>query len=163
MRDANDTALPPDYLERLFDPPCLGIPSRTALSGRAQCPDGGFVAVYLAMEDGRVLESGFLTDCPHPALLVASLWCERAQGLTGNEAAALDITTLEPGLAGITGAREAARACREAARAALESAGSAPRRGGTSLPRRAPWPEASARPEVPARPDTPARTDGRRG
>lgn len=134
MRNAEDSELSPEYRERLFDPPCLGIPSGPSLSGRAQCPGGGFVAVYLALCEGRVQEAGFLTDCPHPALLVASLWCERVQGLTGIEAAALDILRLEPELAGVNGSREAARACRQAARAALESAGGASCRGRSNQP-----------------------------
>jgi len=140
--EASPPELSPEFQERLFDPPCLGIPRRASLSGRAQAP-GGFVAVFLAVADGRVLEAGFLTDRPLPAMLCASLWCEHVQGLSLETAAALDVLALEPGLAGLPGAVELALACREAGRAALAAAPRAPCAQGARNARQrpdGPWP-----------------------
>jgi hypothetical protein len=71
-----------------FDPPHLGMPGRPSSCGRTE-EDGRFVEIFLAVEDGRVIDAGFLTNIPGDGLVCASLCCEAALGRTTQYAAAL--------------------------------------------------------------------------
>lgn len=109
--------------ERLFDPPCLGAPARKAANARALSASGGFVEIFARVVRGRVLETGFLTDIPELGVLLASLWCERAQGLACAEAQALGPGLLLERIGEFSlPAMETAQLCVEAGRAALAAA-----------------------------------------
>jgi NifU-like protein involved in Fe-S cluster formation len=71
-----------------FDPPHLGMPGRPSSCGRNE-EDGRFVEIFLAVEDGRVIDAGFLTNIPGDGLVCASLCCDAALGRTIQDAAAL--------------------------------------------------------------------------
>ncbi|GAB6113587.1 hypothetical protein [Desulfomicrobium salsuginis] len=72
-----------------FDPPHLGMPGRPSSCGRNE-DDGRFVEIFLTVEDGRVIDAGFLTNIPGDGLVCASLCCDAALGRTIQDAAALD-------------------------------------------------------------------------
>ena len=72
-----------------FDPPHLGMPGRPSSCGRNE-DEGRFVEIFLAVEDGRVIDTGFLTNVPGDGLVCASLCCDAALGRTTQDAAALD-------------------------------------------------------------------------
>ena len=72
-----------------FDPPHLGMPGRPSSCGRNE-DDGRFVEIFLTVEDGRVIDVGFLTNIPGDGLVCASLCCDAALGRTPQDAAALD-------------------------------------------------------------------------
>lgn len=72
----------------VFDPPHLGMPGRPSSCGR--CENGeGFVEIFVTVENGRIIDAGFLTDIPGDGLACASMCCEAAVGLALSEAAAL--------------------------------------------------------------------------
>jgi hypothetical protein len=52
--------------------------------------EGRFVEIFLTVEDGRVIDTGFLTNIPGDGLVCASLCCDAALGRTTQDAAALD-------------------------------------------------------------------------
>ena len=77
-----------EYQALAFDPPHLGMPGRPSSCGRNE-DDGRFVEIFLAVEDGRVIDAGFLTNIPGDGLVCASLCCDAALGRTAQDAAAL--------------------------------------------------------------------------
>ena len=77
-----------DFEALVFDPPHLGMPGRPSSCGR--CENGeGFVEIFVTVENGRIIDAGFLTNIPGDGLACASMCCEAAVGLTLPEAAAL--------------------------------------------------------------------------
>lgn len=77
-----------DFEALVFDPPHLGMPGRPSSCGRCE-NDEGFVEIFVTVENGRIIDAGFLTDIPGDGLACASMCCEAAVGLTLPETAAL--------------------------------------------------------------------------
>lgn len=72
-----------------FDPPHLGMPGRPSSCGRNE--DGErFVEIFVSVENGLIVDAGFLTNVPGDGLVCASLCCDAALGRTTLDAAALD-------------------------------------------------------------------------
>ena len=68
-----------------FDPPHLGMPGRPSGCGRNE--DGErFVEIFVSVENGLIVDAGFLTNIPGDGLACASMCCEAAVGLTLPEA-----------------------------------------------------------------------------
>ena len=71
-----------------FDPPHLGMPGRPSGCGRSE--DGErFVEIFVSVENGLIVDAGFLTNIPGDGLICASLCCDAALGRTAEDAAAL--------------------------------------------------------------------------
>lgn len=101
--------------ERLFDPPCLGVPAGAQVGARSRGPDGRFVEIALLVDDKRVVCAGFLTDPSGACLGPASRWCELAQGRTAQACLEIDAASLARGREEI----RPAELCLEAGRAAV--------------------------------------------
>ena len=81
-----------------FDPPHLGMPGLPCQAGRWE-GDGRFVEIFLAVEDGRIVDAGFLTNMPGHGLVCASIYCDTVLRKTVEDAQALqeaDILALLP-------------------------------------------------------------------
>jgi NifU-like protein involved in Fe-S cluster formation len=74
-----------DFEALVFDPPHLGMPGRPSSSGRRENGEG-FVEIFVTVENGRIIDAGFLTDIPGDGLACASMYCEAAVGLKLSEA-----------------------------------------------------------------------------
>ena len=83
--------------ERLFDPPCLGIPAGSQAGARVCGPDGRFVEIALLVAHGRVACAGFLADPSGACLGPASRWCELAQGRTPESCLEIDAASVARG------------------------------------------------------------------
>lgn len=77
-----------DFEALVFDPPHLGMPGRPSSCGRCENVEG-FVEIFVTVEDGRIIDTGFLTNIPGDGLACASMCCEASVGLTLPEASAL--------------------------------------------------------------------------
>jgi NifU-like protein involved in Fe-S cluster formation len=83
---------------RAFDPPHLGMPGWSCQAGRWES-DGRFVEIFVAVREGRIIDTGFLTNIPGNGLVCASVYCDEVLHKTVEEARALcaqDIHALFP-------------------------------------------------------------------
>lgn len=83
---------------RAFDPPHLGMPGWPCQAGRWES-DGRFVEIFVAVREGRIIDTGFLTNIPGDGLVCASVYCDEVLHKTVEEARALcaqDIRALFP-------------------------------------------------------------------
>jgi NifU-like protein involved in Fe-S cluster formation len=92
-------SLSPEELElRAFDPPHLGMPGWACQAGRWE-NEGRFVEIFVAVREGRIIDTGFLTNIPGDGLVCASVYCDEVLHKTVEEARALctqDILALFP-------------------------------------------------------------------
>ncbi|GAB6037475.1 hypothetical protein JCM15519_20340 [Fundidesulfovibrio butyratiphilus] len=101
--------------ERLFDPPCLGIPAGAQAGAKVCGPGGRFVEIALLVDNGRVACAGFLADPSGACLAAASRWCELAQGRAPASCLEIDASSL----AGEQDEGLAVELCLKAGRAAV--------------------------------------------
>jgi hypothetical protein len=83
---------------RAFDPPHLGMPGWACQAGRWE-DDGRFMEIFVAVREGRIIDTGFLTNIPGDGLVCASVYCDQVLQKTLVEARALcvqDILALFP-------------------------------------------------------------------
>ena len=83
---------------RAFDPPHLGMPGWACQAGRWE-DEGRFVEIFVAVREGRIIDTGFLTNIPGDGLVCASVYCDEVLEKTVAEAQALqaqDILVLFP-------------------------------------------------------------------
>lgn len=83
---------------RAFDPPHLGMPGWACQAGRWE-EDGRFVEIFVAVREGRIIDTGFLTNIPGHGLVCASVYCDQVLHRTVDEARILssqDILALFP-------------------------------------------------------------------
>lgn len=83
---------------RAFDPPHLGMPGWPCQAGRWE-DEGRFVEIFVAVREGRIIDTGFLTNIQGPGLVCASVYCDQVLHKTVDEARSLcaqDILTLFP-------------------------------------------------------------------
>jgi hypothetical protein len=83
---------------RAFDPPHLGMPGWACQAGRWEDEDR-FVEIFVAVREGRVVDTGFLTNIPGNGLVCASVYCDEVLQKTVQEVQAIraqDILALFP-------------------------------------------------------------------
>jgi len=83
---------------RAFDPPHLGMPGWACQAGRWE-DEGRFVEIFVAVHEGRIIDTGFLTNIPGTGLVCASVYCDEVLHKTVEEARSLgvqDILALFP-------------------------------------------------------------------
>lgn len=83
---------------RAFDPPHLGMPGWPCQAGRWE-DEGRFVEIFVAVREGRIIDTGFLTNIQGPGLVCASVYCDQVLHKTVDEARSLcaqDILALFP-------------------------------------------------------------------
>lgn len=83
---------------RSFDPPHLGMPGWACQVGRWE-DDSRFVEIFVAVREGRIIDTGFLTNIPGDGLVCASVYCDEVLQKTVEEVQSIreqDILALFP-------------------------------------------------------------------
>lgn len=108
-------SLSPEDIElRSFDPPHLGMPGWACQVGRWE-DDSRFVEIFVAVREGRIIDTGFLTNIPGDGLVCASVYCDEVLQKTVEEVQSIreqDILALfPPQMQGNTELEEILRIC----------------------------------------------------